>query len=193
MVVIGDLDGATRVTRIGEEYYHAKTQNKLAIIVGGNHAGFLDSAPEWIHSSDLKAEITTLQYQEQLGVLFANFLKFVTTNIDTDLILQYHFDEAIKIIEPAVAGYLAENSYFYSGPDQIGPNWDTDICPSVWQGDRGLCDEPGPPWSIYAQKYVSGFEPPETSELGQMGYEYKVDSEMVALSSRPSLKCPGNI
>ena len=77
-------------------------------------------------------------------------------------------------------------------PKQIGPNWDPDLCPTVWVRDRGLCEEEASSWGIFAQRYVSGFEPAETSELAQLGFQYDVDGYMAALSSRPSFKCGGN-
>ena len=95
-----------------------------------------------------------------------------------------------------------ENSFYFGGHKQIGPNWNPLVCPTVWRGDRGLCEARAAPWvslifilvfvffdhykikaslitiqAIFAQEYVSGFYPKETSELYRAGYRYYVDGE----------------
>ena len=60
-------------------------------------------------------------------------------------------DEASSLLEPSLNAFALENNYYYGGQNQIGPDWDPDLCPTVWSADRGLCEEDGAPWGVFAQ------------------------------------------
>merc|ERR1719454_807238 len=194
--LMGTLDGIERISRLGEELYH--TDNYVGIVEGMNHNSFTyevapDGTPDgWVLVGDLKEEISQDGAITSITEFAAHFMDFCqrTLSPNSTQFLWQNRNTARDYLEPSIAGFNLENSFYYGGKSAIGPDWDKDVCPTVWRGDRGLCESRAAPWGIFAQEYVSGFYPKEESELVAAGYEYIVDGWYAALSSRPSDKCP---
>ena len=120
--------------------------------------------PEVLSEPMISSEIGQVEYAQMIGEMFCRFAEnTLSGNFADDL--QNLKNQAQEVLQPSIDAFLLENNYYYSGPNQIGPNWTPDVCPTVWEGDRGLCEEHGSPWGIFAQRYVSGFEPEEDSEV----------------------------
>jgi len=186
---IGELDGVSRVTRVGEDLFHGREdKNHVVIVNGGNHFGIMDDQDALDKSGDLKSEISQQDFISQFQLAFDAFLQNLDSNTQNEY-LKSKRDDALSMLEPSLNAFALENNFYYGGQNQIGPDWDPDLCPTVWSADRGLCEENGAPWGVYAQRYVSGFCD-EDSEIEAAGYKYNVTAKMAALSSRPGFKCP---
>ena len=53
---------------------------------------------------------------------------------------------ATEYLDPVVLAFNMENSFYFGGHKQIGPHWNPLVCPTVWRGDRGLCEARAAPW-----------------------------------------------
>ena len=106
---------AKRVTRIGEEIYHSNGNSKVAIVVGGNHMGFVRSPEKWPQNGDLTCEISKAEYIEEISTTFVAWVSFLTTGIDSGNILAAQATRVANIIKPSIDGFELENSFYYQG------------------------------------------------------------------------------
>ena len=78
---VGELDGVSRVTRVGEDLFHGNAEkNHVVIVNGGNHYGIMDDQDVFDKSGDLKAEISQQEYIEEFRNAFDAFLDNLDTN-----------------------------------------------------------------------------------------------------------------
>ena len=132
-----------------EELYH--TDNYMKIVEGMNgHVGFYqaDRDLEWMRENDLIAEIDQNEALSQIAEFGSHFLHFVQATLSPPA-TRYLWEQrnhAQEYLSPVILNFNLENNYYFGGVKQIGPEWNLNVCPDVWRGDRGLCVERAAPW-----------------------------------------------
>lgn len=78
---IGELDGVSRVTRVGEDLFHGNIEkNHVVIVNGGNHFGIMDDQDVLDRSGDLKSEISQEDFISEFQDAFDAFLFNLDSN-----------------------------------------------------------------------------------------------------------------
>ena len=123
----------------------------MKIVEGMNgHVGFYqaDRDLEWMRENDLTAEIDQTEALSQIAEFGAHFLHFVQATLSPPA-TRYLWEQrnhAQEYLSPVILNFNLENNYYFGGVKQIGPEWNLNVCPDVWRGDRGLCVERAAPW-----------------------------------------------
>lgn len=170
LMIGGELDGLSRITRFAEEYYHrvlnkdlsqvAKT-NPIVVVEGMNHMQFASGDPSlFVKLRDLKAENTQDASHDAVASVVAGFL---SGNFDW---LADQMTKTGSLLAPIIDAYLLEGSIHFNRPDQTNCS-------------EGYCSK-GSDWVLRAQEILAGKD-----LYDKVGATLEVTNDFVILSSLP--------
>ena len=155
LVVGGELDGLTRVTRVMEEYYHRVLHPSalskiidfpVTVVKGMSHMQFASGdPPELVKLRDLKPEISDDEAHTSVASLAAAFMAVRLGNTKAILTLSSALNETGQFVQPIVNAYEYEGFYNFKPPCYDNPH--NDSCTL------------GCPFSETAQSIMGGLRP----------------------------------
>lgn len=172
LMVGGELDGLSRITRFAEEYYNrilnrdinqAIKETPIVVLEGVNHMQFSSGEPSsFVKLRDLKAENTEEVSHEMISTVIANFL---SGNLDA---LKSQVLKTGDLLAPLISAFELEGSIHFNRPSQSDCT-------------QGYCSK-GSDWVIKAQEILAGKE-----LYDQTSKNLIVSNDYVILSSLPPL------
>ena len=170
LMVGGEMDGLSRITRLAEEFYHRVAKQDLnqaiktspvVVLEGVNHMQFASGEPsDFVKLRDLKAENSEEVSHEMISSVIANFIS------GDDDALRNQILNTARLLSPIIQAFELEGSVHFNRPNQ-------ETC------SQGYCSE-GSDWTIKAQEILSGKD-----EFVKANMNLKISNDYVILSSLP--------
>lgn len=175
LMIGGELDGLSRITRFAEEYYNrilkfdlntVTRTNPIVVLEGVNHMQFASGIPSsFVKERDLKAENSEDMSHNMISSVVANF---ISNNYGE---LAQQISQTGKLLTPIIQAFELEGSIHFNRPAQ-------ETC------TKGYCGH-GSDWAINAQEILAGKEYYAIENIN-----LAITNDYVILSSLPPL---GNI
>jgi hypothetical protein len=187
LTLSGELDGLARVTRIIESFYfYASYPHFTLVIPGMNHMDTASGQPsDHIIKNDIPSEINETRAHQELAVRICDYIDMRLNNQTMTAMLDMNLRQTRAFSQPYLDALNLEGFYHFLPP------CDNDT-------SNGQC-QLGSPWSVYAQKLMSGLN--DTVQLNisdEFHVVYKVPEHFAHLdnncsSSKTQQECTLNI
>lgn len=143
LILSGELDGLTIVTRVIESFYFYSAYPHFTLIIPGmNHMGPASGLPPpRVLLNDLPSEINQTTAHQQLAILISDYINMILNNRTTSPLLEYHLHQTKQFSQPYLKALNLEGSYHLTLP--------------CYNTTENKCQS-GSPWSEYAQEIISG-------------------------------------
>ncbi len=143
LILSGELDGLTGVTRIIESFYFYSTYPHFTIIIPGmNHMDPASGKPTpSILRNDTPSEINETIAHQQLAIRMCDYISMRLNNQTITSMLEHNLNQTKIFSQPYLNALSLEGSYH--------------ISPPCYNKTKNKC-QIGSPWSTYAQKIMSG-------------------------------------
>lgn len=122
LMIGGELDGLSRITRFAEEFYNRNYKKNvhdfvqispIIVLKGVNHMHFASGEPSFfVKQRDLKAENNEEVSHDIIAEVIANFISG-----NTDFLIQ-KCRETEKLLKPIIEAFELEGSIHFNRPDQ---------------------------------------------------------------------------
>jgi hypothetical protein len=150
LILSGELDGITRVTRIIESFYFYSTYPHFTLIISGmNHMNVASGKPpNYILNNDIQSEINETIAHQQLSIRICDYINMRLNNQTITPMLEYNLNQTKKFSQSYLNALNLEGSYH--------------LLPPCYNQTNDKC-QLGSQWSTYGQKIMSGLN--ETIQL----------------------------
>ena len=145
LILSGELDGLTTVTRIIESFYFYSTYPHFTLIIFGmNHMGPASGTPPLrVLQNDIPSEINQTTAHQQLAIRIFDYINMLLNNRTSTPLLEYSLHQTKIFSQPYLKALNLEASHHLALP--------------CYNTTVNKC-QTGSPWSEYAQEIISGLQ-----------------------------------